>query len=49
MQLFREIPFIDWNDTDPIIDVGIPFSGGAAENIYGSIELHGLINRKLRK
>lgn len=43
MEIYREVPFIEWNDTDPVIDVVVPFQSGDCLSCYslkGSIGIH---------
>lgn len=43
MEIYREVPFIEWNDTDPIINVVVPFQSGDCLRCYGlnrSINIH---------
>ena len=34
MQVFREIPFFEWSDTESIVDVPVPFSGDEVLKCY---------------
>lgn len=43
MEIYREVPFIEWNDTDPVTDVVVPFQSGDCLSCYSlkeSIDTH---------